>query len=139
MDLSEPIRQGLATQISPSNTSHMRELLFVLPMTFSLNLANYKLFWPLVDNIYSIRTSRPYTSGSGDYKYHYVICRFKRAYQVIPSFSQGHVLQLSESDDRVALSFKLLKYTNHVEFYLIKTSASVHDHSLDESDVHTLI
>ena len=73
----------------PRDNSHMRELLFVLPMTFSLNLANYKLFWPLVDNIYSIRTSRPYTSGSGDYKYHYVICRFKRAYQVIPSFSQG--------------------------------------------------
>ena len=109
----------------PRDTSHMHELLFVLPILFSLNLANYKLFWPLVNNIYSIQKSRSYAIRSGDYKYHYVICRFKRAYEVIPSFSQG--------------PRATTKYTNHVEFCPIKTSASVHDHSLDESDVYTLI
>ena len=118
----------------PRDTSHMRELLFALPIPFSLNLANYKLFWPLVDNIYSIRISRPYTSGSGDYKYHYVICRFKRAYQVTPNSSQGLRATTKRIGRSCNLSFKLLEYANHVEFYPIETSASVHDHSLDESD-----
>jgi hypothetical protein len=30
----------------------MRQLLFNLPILFSLSIANYKLFWPLINNVY---------------------------------------------------------------------------------------
>lgn len=42
-------------QALPRDTAQLRNILFTLPLPFSLNIANYKLFWPLIDNVYSIR------------------------------------------------------------------------------------
>ena len=78
----------------PRDTESIRNIIFTLPIPFSLSIANYKLFWPLVDNIYSIRFSRDIPPKSYDgllrpvHKYHYVICRFKRARDTPPSSSQ---------------------------------------------------
>jgi hypothetical protein len=42
----------------PRDTSHVRNILFTLPLPFSLSRANHEQFWPLIDNAYSIRRSR---------------------------------------------------------------------------------
>jgi hypothetical protein len=39
----------------PRDIDHVRQLLFTLPVPFSLSQANHDLFWPLIDNVYSIR------------------------------------------------------------------------------------
>ena len=123
-------------QTLPRDTAHVRNILFTLPLPFSLNKANYKLFWPLIDNVYSIRTSREATRAS-DHIYHYVICRFKRARDTTPSASQG--IRASTTKRAVKscdVSFKLLEFANHVEFHSIGSETRAHDHSLDESDAN---
>jgi hypothetical protein len=42
----------------PRDIESIRNILFTLPLPFSLNSANYRLLWPLIDNVYSIRISR---------------------------------------------------------------------------------
>jgi hypothetical protein len=37
------------------DTDYVRQLLFTLPLPFSLSIANHMQFWPLIDNVYSIR------------------------------------------------------------------------------------
>ena len=61
----------------PRDTAHVRKLLFDLPIPFSLSRTNYKLFWPLIDNVYSIRTTKHVSTSLRAYDRHYVICRFK--------------------------------------------------------------
>jgi hypothetical protein len=41
----------------PRDIDHIHHILFTLPMPFSLSTANHELFWPLIDNAYSIRKS----------------------------------------------------------------------------------
>ena len=67
----------------PRDIDHVRQLLFALPVPFSLSKADHKLFWPLIDNTYSIRTSNDVNFRKRDrrpaYVRHNVICRFKRS------------------------------------------------------------
>jgi len=117
----------------PCDTAYVRQILFDLPLPFSLSRANYDLFWPLIDNVYSIRMSRT----SRDSTYHYVICRFKRAYNTTPSSSLG---PRAGTTKRVVKScnttFRLVEYANHVEFHVTGNKICNHDHSLDESDAN---
>ena len=84
-------------QALPRDLASVRHILFTLPAPFSLSIADYKLFWPLIDNVYAIRQSRDVTGRwSPDklhftpaHKYHYVICRFKRTRDASPSLSQA--------------------------------------------------
>ena len=118
----------------PRDTAHVRQLLFNLPLPFSLNRANYDLFWPLIDNVYSIRKTRHITSESCDFIRHNVICRFKRAYNVAPSSSlgprAGNTKRASQSCD---VAFRMIEYDDHVEFHVTGDQLTIHDHSLDES------
>jgi len=121
----------------PRDTHHVRQLLFDLPLPFSLSRANYDLFWPLIDNVYSIRNTRHATKLSRDYKYHYVICRFKRTSNITPSSSLG---PRASSTKRGVISchtaFRLVEYNDHVEFSITGDMLHRHDHSLDESDAN---
>jgi hypothetical protein len=121
----------------PRDTSHMRQLLFDLPIPFSLTIANYKLFWPLIDNVYAIRQSRHVTAKSGDFTRYNVICQFKRSYNVTPSSSLGPragiTKRVSKSCD---CGFRMLEYPSHVEFHVIGEQSTYHDYSLDESDAN---
>jgi hypothetical protein len=78
----------------PRDITHVRYILFDLPIPFSLTRANHELFWPFIDNTYSIRKSRDIGFRKHDQRpahvYHDVICRFKRAHEV-PS-AKVHVL-----------------------------------------------
>jgi hypothetical protein len=129
----------------PRDTANIRLILFQLPMPFSLNISDYNFFWPLIDNFYSIRQTcdihakRSRGVWTPAHKYHYVICRFKRMYT--PSIAaSGNTTSCASTTKRAAqscnLSFQLLKFDDHVEFYPIKDSASRHDHSLDEMDAN---
>ena len=121
----------------PRDTAHVRQLLFNLPLPFSLNRANYDLFWPLIDNVYSIRKTRHVTAKSGDFTRHYAICRFKRAYNVPPSSSSGpcagNTKRALKSCD---VAFCIIEYDDHVELHVIRDQWTNHDHSLDESDAN---
>jgi len=83
-------------QALPRDVDAVRNILFTLPLPFSLTSANYTLFWPLIDNVYSIRKSRDVPAGLSrsrggawvpEHKYHYVICRFKRPRDTASSLS----------------------------------------------------
>ena len=117
--------------------SYMRKLLFDLPIPFSLTIANYKLFWPLIDNVYVIEKTRHVEAQSGDFKRHLISCRFKRAYNVTPSSSLGpRASSTKRSKKQCTVSFRLLEYSDHVEFQLSGGNPFLHDHSLDESDAN---
>ncbi len=120
----------------PRDTANTRQLLFTLPLPFSLSRANYELFWPLVDNVYSIHKTRHVQSQSGDFTRHLVHCRFKRAYKVTPSSSLGLRAVTKRAFTSCKASFRLLEYSSHVEFHVISNQPSDHDHSLDESDAN---
>ncbi len=131
----------------PCDTSHVRNILFTLPMPFSLNIANQKQFWPLINNTYSIRHSkdvgyRKHDSRPAHVRNH-VICRFKRA-RAVPSASQG---KRASSTKRSAIgcdvTFALLALSDQDEYWPISKSSDVdivtclsHSHSLDESDAN---
>jgi hypothetical protein len=126
-----------ALQALPRDTAKLRNILFTLPIPFSLNIANYKLLWPLIDNVYSIRYSREVTRSTIPYRYHYTICRFKRARDASPTASQSSSQRASTTKRSIKacdVSFVLYEYSDHVEFYYVKGSESRHNHSLDESD-----
>ena len=131
----------------PRDVGHVRQILFTLPVLFSLNKANHELFWPLIDNAYSIRQSESVgfrkRDGRPAHVRHHVICRFKRS-RAVPSASQG---KRASSTKRVItgcdVSFNLLAFSTHYEYYprsQLKHSDLVtclqHSHSLDESDAN---
>ena len=120
----------------PRDTANTRQLLFTLPLPFSLSRSNYELFWPLVDNVYSIHKTRYVQSQSGDFIRHLVYCRFKRAYKVTPSSSLGLRAVTKRAFTSYKASSRLLEYTSHVEFHVIDNQSSDHDHSLDESNAN---
>jgi hypothetical protein len=64
-------------ELLPRDISHVRNILFAISAPFSLSIANYRLFWPLVDNVYSIRNSRDQKNPQ-PHKRTYMICRFKQ-------------------------------------------------------------
>jgi hypothetical protein len=45
------------------NVNKVRNILFALLLPFSLTSANYTPFWPLIDNVYSIRKLRDVPAG----------------------------------------------------------------------------
>jgi MULE transposase domain len=131
----------------PRDTSHVRNILFTLPLPFSLSRANHEQFWPLIDNAYSIRRSRDVGFRKHDARpahvRHDVICRFKRA-RAAPLASQG---KRASSTKRALIgcdvSFTLLAFPTHYEYYTISQSGdlglitcSQHSHSLDECDAN---
>ena len=125
-------------QALPRDTAKLRNILFTLPLPFSLNTANYKLFWPLIDNVYSIRSSRD-TNRLSNYRYHYVICRYKRARDTLPASSQSsqRASTTKRSIKSCDVSFVIKEFVNHVEFYYVEGNRDCrHDHSLDESDAN---
>jgi hypothetical protein len=131
----------------PRDTGHMRHILFTLPLPFSLSAANHERFWPLIDNVYSIRRSRDIPERQATWlraatpchQLHYVSCRFKRA-RAVPSTSTG--ARASTSKRVVSgcdVTFQLLKFEDHVEYRPNGQSLSItcqHAHSLDESDAN---
>jgi hypothetical protein len=119
-------------QSLPCDTGHMRNILFALSAPLSLTIANQRLFWPLIDNVYSIRNSRDVKKPQ-PHKYRYVICRFKRTNEVsmsqqIRASTSKRVIKACDFD------FALLEFENHVEYHPL--SQQNHDHSLDESDAN---
>ena len=121
----------------PRDTAHVRKLLFDLPIPFSLSRTNYKLFWPLIDNVYSFRMKRHVTDESGDYIRHTLICRFKRTTSSAPGSSLGSRASTTKrSIQSCNVSFIIREYVNHVEFHMTGTQPTIHAHSLDESDAN---
>ncbi|KAH9203596.1 hypothetical protein DL95DRAFT_501919 [Leptodontidium sp. 2 PMI_412] len=131
----------------PRDTYHVRQLLFALPMPFSLNAANQAQFWPLIDSVYSIRKEYDVGVRKLDsrpaHKRCDVICRFKRA-RAAPSASQG---KRASSSKRIisgcSVSFTLLAFPDHYEYQPTSQSRNSdqitciqHSHSLDESDAN---
>jgi hypothetical protein len=126
----------------PPDLKATRNILFALPVPFSLSTANYKLFWPLIDNVYSIRQSRDIAAfrsrvnpNRPAHKYHYVICRFKRARDSPPSSSQ-RATTTKRAEQSCDVTFQLLEFTDHVEFHDISQNSLIHSHSLDKSDAN---
>ena len=130
----------------PSDISHVRQLLFTLPLPFSLSRANHKQFWPFIDNAYLIRTSNHVTFRKRDARpahvRHYVICRFKRS-RAVPSASQGKRASSKRLAISCDVSFALLEFLNHFEYHLLGQSYNVnlitcphHSHLLDEIDAN---
>ena len=129
-------------QALPRDLGPTRNILFTLPVPFSLNIANYRLFWPLIDNVYSIRWSRDVrANGSRAYpnrpahKHHYVICRLRRARDTPPSLSQ-RASTTKRAERSCDVTFHLLEFEDHVEFHEISHHLPIHSHSLDESDAN---
>lgn len=105
----------------PRDISHVRNILFTLPLPLSLSRANHEQFWPLIDNIYVIRKTRDVGFRKRDarpaHQRHVVICRFKRA-RAAPSASQG---KRASSSKRIVIgcdvSFALLAFPDHYEYH----------------------
>jgi hypothetical protein len=124
-------------QALPRDTAHVREILFTLPLPFSLSTTNYQLFWPLIDNVYSILVSRGCTRPN-NYRYYYVIYRYKRARDASPVPSQSSSQRASTTKRSIkACQFCIIRirgsrgvssHERHLECR--------HDHSLDESDAN---
>ena len=106
----------------PRDVDHVRDILFTLPIPFSLSRANHELFWPLIDNVYLIQTSNNVNFRKRDSRpahvRHRVICRFRRPRDA--SASQG---KRASSAKRIAIgydiSFALLAFSDHYEYHLI--------------------
>ena len=101
------------------------------------SIADFKLYWPLIDNVYVIRKTRHVTTKSGDFKRHLVDCRFKRTYNIALSSSLGPRANVTkQSKKQCHVSFRLLEYSDHVDFHVLENHSFKHDHSLDESDAN---
>jgi hypothetical protein len=131
----------------PYDIGHVRQMLFTLPLPFSLSIANQELFWPLINNAYSIRHSEnvgPRKRNSrATHVRHCVICRFKRA-RALPSASQGkHASSIKRNIAGCDVTFHLLAFSDHYKYWPAKKPSDVdfitclgHSHSLDESDAN---
>jgi hypothetical protein len=129
-------------QALPRDLESTRNILFTLPLPFSLNIANYRLFWPLIDNVYLIRKSRDVQANRSRanpnrpaHKHHYVICRFSRARDV-PLSSSQRASTTRRAEKSCDVAFHLLEFQDHVEFHAISHQPLIHSHSLDESDAN---
>jgi hypothetical protein len=116
-----------------SQISHVRQLLFNITLLLKLSMSDFELYWPTVDNIYVIRTA----TKSGDFTFQLINCRFKRGYKAKPNSA----LKLRAASTKKAkhycnVSFRLVKYANHVKFHMSRSSSLIHTHSLDESDAN---
>ena len=119
------------------NISHMCQKLFDLPLPFQLSIADFKLYWPFIDNVYVIRKTRHVTTKSGDFKRHLVDCRFKRTYNIALSSSLRPRTNITkQSKKQYYVSFRLLEYSDHMDFHVLKNHSFKHDYSLDESDTN---
>ena len=119
------------------NTAHVRKLLFDLLIPFSLSRTNYKLFWPLIDNVYLFRIKRHVTDKSGDYIRHTLICRFKRTTSSALGFSlRSRASTTKRSVQSCDVSFIIREYANHVEFHITRTQPTIHAYLLDKSDAN---
>ncbi|RFU33746.1 hypothetical protein B7463_g2626, partial [Scytalidium lignicola] len=117
----------------PQDLSRSRDLLFGLPVPFSITTADYNLLWPFIDNVYSIRKARvvrypvPHTIR-------YVSCRFKRVRRKgVPSGQSGRAPP-KRVKPSCGVTFRMLEYPDHVEFYSSGEQTTNHSHTLDESD-----
>ena len=138
----------------PRDPRSTRNILFTLPVPFSLNTANYKLFWPLIDNVYSLRKSRDVPANMSRaypnrpaHKHHYVICRFNRARDTLsssslkrsrdtPASSSQRGSTTKRAEKSCDVTFHLLEFEDHVEFHNISHYSLIHSHLLDESDAN---
>ena len=120
----------------PSDVASTRDILFKLPIPFSLSLANHERFWPLIDNAYVIRKTRHVTRKDPHILY-YVICRFGRKRSPIKPIDESKRTTTTKRDDCLCnVAFRILKYTNHVEFRPLAAHPTNHNHSLDQSDTN---
>jgi hypothetical protein len=113
--------------------TYMRSILFGISLPFSLTLANHNTFWPFIDNVYLISLSRDYPTAKPPYGVKYVNCRFKKRQSVVRStpYKRQPRKRVTQPCDA---EFKILLFTNHVEYWPIKEKLRFHNHSLEESD-----
>jgi hypothetical protein len=75
----------------PRDPDHVFQSLFTSPVPFSVSVPNHEQFWPLIDNIYSIRAANDVSlrkrDGCPAHVRHNMICRLKRS-RAVPSTSQ---------------------------------------------------
>lgn len=116
----------------PRDTQSVRALLFSLPLPFSLTLANHKLCWLLVDNVYSIRKSRAYARAR--ITTHYVACPLMRDTSVSIT-TIGVTKAVNRRAKSCDIEFKIIEFVDHVEYHWITDDKRAnHGHLLDESD-----
>ncbi|KAH8821826.1 hypothetical protein F5884DRAFT_103455 [Xylogone sp. PMI_703] len=113
--------------VPPSEIAKARELLFALPVPFSLTKANYDLYWKFIDNVYTVKKTMSVKVGNPHIS-KYVDCRFKRAYAKPATRPTKRVKPSCD------VSFKLLIFPDHVAFYSLEDHPTNHNHSLDDSD-----
>ena len=98
----------------PRDTSHVRSILFALPLPFSLSLANYNTFWPLIDNVYSIGKSRD-VAKPRPHKSRLCECRFRRARDVQAVLSSSQYASTTKRAVKSCdIAFRILEYPDHV-------------------------
>ena len=123
-------------QALPRDIQKQRQLLFSLPLPFSLSTTNYKLFWPLIDNVYSIHKT-VHVTNHVLHSRHYVNCRFKRVRRAQSQASQSSRASTTKRSIKSCnVTFRILQFVDHVEFQLNGNQLTNHDHSLDESDAN---
>jgi hypothetical protein len=124
---------------------HVRYTLFTLLMPFSLSRANHKLFWPFIDNVYSIRMLCSVNSRKRDlrpiHQYNHVICRFKRARATLLASQGARASSTKRAIIGCGVSFALLCFLDHYEYWLVRrprdqVTCIQHSHLLDESDAN---
>ncbi|KAH8811873.1 hypothetical protein F5884DRAFT_293264 [Xylogone sp. PMI_703] len=102
---------------SPEAISRMREIFFDLPIPFSLSMADHKLFWPLMDDMYSCTDSHPVTKGPA-LNFHYICCRFKTR---------------QKSPISCNAAFRIIEYADHMEYQpSSRRQPTTHTHSLED-------
>lgn len=93
---------------------YMRSLLFNLPLPFSLTLATHDIFWPFVDNIYSITKTRQVTAGHTVY---YVICRLKAiSHKRADESTSAKLRQSRKRVQSCNAEFRILRFHDYVEY-----------------------
>jgi hypothetical protein len=108
----------------PRDVEFVQNIFFTLPLPFSLTLANHNTYWPLVDNVYSLKNSRDVTARDSDTEIHtpaYIsrqaLCRYKLTRDSVPTSSQRASIA-----KRVAVScnvsFRVLFFENYIEYHI---------------------
>ena len=115
--------------------SYIWQSLFNLSLPFRLSTTDFKLYWPIIDNVYIIRRTSHMTADSGDFKRYTVICRLKWENEVALSSSlKSYITTMKRTKRYYNMAFCLLEYVNHIEFHWLGNNPLIHEHSLDESD-----
>lgn len=120
------------------DAARARDLFFNLPVPFSLKPQDYVLYWQLVDNIYSIKSSRDTTHGLlAPYTIKYIECRFRRpSPESATPKESGRRTTTKKAAKSCDVSFKILEFPSHVEVLGLEGQSTTHAHSLDFSDSH---